>query len=42
MLTKGTVIREEVWLTLDKVGPKVLGHVAKVVPIKCSTTIVGD
>ena len=42
MLTGGIVIMEEVGLTLDKVAPKVLGHAAKVVPTKGSTTIVGD
>ena len=29
-------------LTLDKSGPEVLGHAAKVVLTKDSTTIVGD
>lgn len=38
----GTVIREEVGLSLDKVGKEVLGHAAKVVLTKDSTTIVGD
>ncbi|XP_047976830.1 ruBisCO large subunit-binding protein subunit beta, chloroplastic [Salvia hispanica] len=41
-LTGGTVIREEVGLTLDKAGKEVLGHAAKVVLSKDSTTIVGD
>lgn len=38
----GTVIREEVGLTLDKADKEVLGHAAKVVLTKDSTTIVGD
>ncbi|KAJ8446259.1 LOW QUALITY PROTEIN: hypothetical protein Cgig2_016030 [Carnegiea gigantea] len=42
ILTGGTVIREEVGLTLDKAGPEVLGLAAKVVLTKDSTTIVGD
>lgn len=41
-LTGGTVIREEVGLTLDKADKDVLGHAAKVVLTKDSTTIVGD
>ncbi|XP_047965337.1 chaperonin 60 subunit beta 3, chloroplastic-like [Salvia hispanica] len=41
-LTGGTVIREEVGLTLDKADKEVLGHAAKVVLSKDSTTIVGD
>ncbi|XP_042014980.1 ruBisCO large subunit-binding protein subunit beta, chloroplastic-like [Salvia splendens] len=41
-LTGGTVIREEVGLTLDKADKEVLGHAAKVVLTKDSTTIVGD
>ncbi|KAJ8535914.1 hypothetical protein K7X08_034315 [Anisodus acutangulus] len=42
ILTGGTVIREEVGLYLDKAGSEVLGHAAKVVLTKESTTIVGD
>lgn len=42
ILTGGTVIREEVGLTVDKAGPEVLGLAAKVVLTKDSTTIVGD
>ncbi|XP_074321354.1 ruBisCO large subunit-binding protein subunit beta, chloroplastic [Silene latifolia] len=42
ILTGGTVIRDEVGLTLDKVGKEVLGHAAKVVLTKDSSTIVGD
>ncbi|XP_045825001.1 ruBisCO large subunit-binding protein subunit beta, chloroplastic-like [Trifolium pratense] len=42
ILTGGTVIREEVGLTLDKAGNEVLGTAAKVVLTKDSTTIVGD
>uniref|UniRef100_A0A7C9ABG4 Uncharacterized protein n=1 Tax=Opuntia streptacantha TaxID=393608 RepID=A0A7C9ABG4_OPUST len=42
ILTGGTVIRDEVGLTLDKAGPEVLGHAAKLVLTKDSTTIVGD
>jgi chaperonin GroEL len=41
-LLTGTVIREEVGLTLDKAGSEVLGTAAKVVLTKDSTTIVGD
>ncbi|XP_042015271.1 ruBisCO large subunit-binding protein subunit beta, chloroplastic-like [Salvia splendens] len=41
-LTGGTVIREEVGLTLDKADKEVLGHAAKVLLSKDSTTIVGD
>lgn len=37
-----TVIREEVGLSLDKAGGEVLGHAAKVVLTKETTTIVGD
>lgn len=37
-----TVIREEVGLTLDKADKEVLGHAAKIVLTKDSTTIVGD
>ncbi|KAE8036917.1 hypothetical protein FH972_009549 [Carpinus fangiana] len=42
ILTGGTVIRDEVGLTLDKVGKEVLGHASKVVLTKDTTTIVGD
>ncbi|KAL6563442.1 hypothetical protein OROGR_002401 [Orobanche gracilis] len=42
VLTGGTVIRDEVGLTLDKVGNEVLGQAAKVVLTKDTTTIVGD
>ncbi|KAL0390393.1 UNVERIFIED_CONTAM: Chaperonin 60 subunit beta 2, chloroplastic [Sesamum calycinum] len=42
ILTGGTVIREEIGLTLDKADKEVLGHAAKVVLTKDSTTIVGD
>ncbi|THG19613.1 hypothetical protein TEA_019034 [Camellia sinensis var. sinensis] len=42
ILTGGTVIREEVGLTLDKADKEVLGHAAKVVLTKDATTIVGD
>nr|XP_034932287.1 chaperonin 60 subunit beta 2, chloroplastic isoform X1 [Populus alba]XP_034932288.1 chaperonin 60 subunit beta 2, chloroplastic isoform X1 [Populus alba] len=42
ILTGGTVIREEVGLSLDKVGKEVLGHASKVVLTKDTTTIVGD
>lgn len=42
LLYTGTVIREEVGLTLDKADKEVLGHAAKVVLTKDSTTIVGD
>lgn len=38
----GTVIREEVGLSLDRAGSEVLGHAGKVVLSKDSTTIVGD
>ncbi|KAL0410671.1 UNVERIFIED_CONTAM: RuBisCO large subunit-binding protein subunit beta, chloroplastic [Sesamum latifolium] len=38
----GSVIREEIGLTLDKADKEVLGHAAKVVLTKESTTIVGD
>lgn len=38
----GTVIREEVGLSLDKAEKEVLGHAAKVVLTKDTTTIVGD
>ncbi|CAM8898396.1 unnamed protein product [Rhodiola kirilowii] len=42
ILTGGTVIREEVGLTLDKADKSVLGNAAKIVLTKDSTTIVGD
>ncbi|KAI3698458.1 hypothetical protein L2E82_42018 [Cichorium intybus] len=42
ILTGGTVIRDEVGLTLDKVDSSVLGHAAEVVHGKDYTTIVGD
>ncbi|TYH70819.1 hypothetical protein ES332_D05G143000v1 [Gossypium tomentosum] len=42
VLTGGTVIREEVGLSLDKAEKEVLGHAAKVVLTKETTTIVGD
>lgn len=42
ILTGGTVIRDEVGLTLDKADKDVLGHAAKVVLTKDTTTIVGD
>jgi len=38
----GTVIREEVGLSLDKAGKEVLGSASKVVLTKDTTTIVGD
>lgn len=38
----GTVIRDEVGLTLDKADKEVLGHASKVVLTKDTTTIVGD
>lgn len=41
-LGSGTVIREEVGLFLDKAEKEVLGHAAKVVLTKETTTIVGD
>jgi len=41
-LTGGTVIREEVGLSLDKADNAVLGTAAKLVVTKDSTTIVGD
>jgi hypothetical protein len=41
-LVAGTVIRDEVGLSLDKAGNEVLGTAAKVVLTKDSTTIVGD
>ncbi|CAI0440516.1 unnamed protein product [Linum tenue] len=42
ILTGGTVIREEVGLSLDKVGKEVLGTASKIVLTKDTTTIVGD
>lgn len=36
------MIREEVGLSLDTAGKEVLGHAAKVVLTKDTTTIVGD
>ncbi|KAI7752439.1 hypothetical protein M8C21_025388, partial [Ambrosia artemisiifolia] len=42
ILTGGTVIRDEVGLTLDKADSSVLGHAAKVVLGKDYTTIVSD
>ncbi|GER50697.1 60 kDa chaperonin [Striga asiatica] len=42
ILTGGTVIRDEIGLTLDKADKEVLGNAAKVVLTKDSTTIVGD
>ncbi|KAA0055727.1 ruBisCO large subunit-binding protein subunit beta [Cucumis melo var. makuwa] len=42
ILTGGTVIREEVGLSLDKAGKEVLGNASKVVLTKDTTTIVGD
>ena len=42
MLLSGTVIRDEIGLSLDKVGREVLGTAAKVVLTKDTTTIVGD
>ncbi|CAM6037852.1 unnamed protein product [Sphagnum compactum] len=42
ILTGGTVIRDEIGLSLDKVGREVLGTAAKVELTKDSTTIVGD
>uniref|UniRef100_A0A1J3GMN7 Chaperonin 60 subunit beta 3, chloroplastic n=1 Tax=Noccaea caerulescens TaxID=107243 RepID=A0A1J3GMN7_NOCCA len=41
-LTGAIVIREEVGLQLEKVGPEVLGNAGKVVLTKDTTTIVGD
>eukprot|EP00271_Cylindrocystis_brebissonii_P009078 TRINITY_DN236_c0_g2_i1.p1 TRINITY_DN236_c0_g2~~TRINITY_DN236_c0_g2_i1.p1 ORF type:complete len:605 (+),score=163.84 TRINITY_DN236_c0_g2_i1:168-1982(+) len=41
-LTGGTVVRDEVGLSLEKVGREVLGNAAKVELSKDSTTIVGD
>ncbi|EXB39594.1 RuBisCO large subunit-binding protein subunit beta [Morus notabilis] len=42
ILTGGTVVRDEVGLTLDKVGNEFLGQASKVVLTKDTTTIVGD
>uniref|UniRef100_A0A0C9QL51 TSA: Wollemia nobilis Ref_Wollemi_Transcript_28772_2502 transcribed RNA sequence n=1 Tax=Wollemia nobilis TaxID=56998 RepID=A0A0C9QL51_9CONI len=42
ILTGGTVVREEVGLSLEKVGNEILGNAAKVVLTKDTTTIVGD
>lgn len=42
ILTGGIVIRDEVGLSLDKAGPEVLGHAAKIVLNKETATIVGD
>ncbi|CAK9877768.1 unnamed protein product [Sphagnum jensenii] len=42
ILTGGTVVRDEIGLSLDKVGREVLGTAAKVELTKDSTTIVGD
>ncbi|MCO5607576.1 hypothetical protein L7F22_061773 [Adiantum nelumboides] len=42
ILTGGTVVRDEMGLSLDKVGNEVLGSAAKVVLTKDATTIVGD
>ncbi|KAH7286777.1 hypothetical protein KP509_32G022500 [Ceratopteris richardii] len=41
-LTGGTVVKEEIGLAVDKVGPEVLGTAARVVLAKESSTIVGD
>lgn len=41
-LSTGTVIRDEVGLSLDNVGKEVLGHASKVVLNKETATIVGD
>eukprot|EP00246_Nothoceros_aenigmaticus_P014168 TRINITY_DN525_c0_g1_i1.p1 TRINITY_DN525_c0_g1~~TRINITY_DN525_c0_g1_i1.p1 ORF type:complete len:609 (+),score=171.17 TRINITY_DN525_c0_g1_i1:139-1965(+) len=41
-LTGGTVVRDEVGLSLDKVGREVLGTAGKIELTKDSTTIVGD
>ncbi|PIN18639.1 hypothetical protein CDL12_08699 [Handroanthus impetiginosus] len=40
ILTGGTVIRDEIGLTLDKADKEVLGHAAKVVLTKDTTTMV--
>ncbi|KAI8563456.1 hypothetical protein RHMOL_Rhmol03G0112400 [Rhododendron molle] len=42
ILTGATVIRDELGLTLDKADKEVMGHGAKVVFTKDSTTFVGD
>ncbi|GBG71505.1 hypothetical protein CBR_g8922 [Chara braunii] len=42
ILTGGTVVREEIGLSLDKVGREVLGTAAKIELTKDHTTIVGD
>ncbi|KNA12027.1 hypothetical protein SOVF_129600 [Spinacia oleracea] len=42
VLTGGTVIRDEVGLSLDQAGKEVLGHAAKIVLTKETATIVGD
>jgi chaperonin GroEL len=42
ILHSGTVIREEIGLSLDKADAEVLGTAAKIVITKNSTTIVGD
>ncbi|GJQ93087.1 RuBisCO large subunit-binding protein subunit beta, chloroplastic [Tanacetum coccineum] len=42
VLTGGTVIRDEVGLTLENAGSEVLGFAAKVVLTKDTTTIVGN
>jgi chaperonin GroEL len=42
ILTGGTAVRDEIGLSLDKVGREVLGTAAKVELTKDSTTIVGD
>ena len=42
ILTGGTVVKEEVGLSLDKVGTEVLGNAARVTLGKESCTIVGD
>ena len=38
----GTIIRDEVGLSLEKVGSQVFGSTTKLVLTKDSTTIVGD
>lgn len=42
ILTGGTVVREEIGLSLDQVGGEVLGTAARVVITKDTATIVGD
>jgi len=42
ILTGGTVVKEELGLSLDKVGEEVLGVAARVTITKEATTIVGD